>query len=234
MAKIIDTSVAPDQDLGNAARLENGVIKAFHVTDNPATVEDRLARNLPITEGRREGKYGDLGRGLYGSVVPNYWVGRATKKYDFLERLTQNELERLCLAILEHPHITQRGYLSQGEKKIIFRDIDYVEKGELKPDVLIMFADQPYNIRFWETDFLTSIGIEPSPQPKVVDLWLQGKFIEVNENSLDQSEADDLREQGFDGAFARGDWVSSPQIVVWNNEAVVKFGSYERNMSLLF
>lgn len=220
-----------DQNLGNAGYVTGDIIEAVHVTDDPKPVLNTLKKNLPIVGGRREGTYGELGRGLYASGVPQYWMGRSTGKYEFLKRLTPEELEKLLVAIENHPNMTEPNYLAQFEKDRLIRDVGYVREKKLSPDILVQFADQPFNIRFWEPEFLKNLGIKPSKQPQEVPVILQGKFVELS-RSITEEQAEELRKQGFDGAFLRGGMTTSPQIVVWNNEAITKFGDWMRKMEV--
>jgi hypothetical protein len=212
--------------LGSAGWYKDGRIHTIHVTSDPSIIENRLKEGKPIVVGRGGLDVGDIGGGVYGSAAPQLWTGRAPAKWSFLKTLEPEQKTALA-SMLRGQVQEQRAskYISQPEADRALRDIGYWEEGKLNDESLTQFAGQPYNIKFWSPKTLESLGIEPGKQPQEVEMELEGKFARV-EKHLSEAEVKELREAGYDGAFLSGGFVSYPQIVVWNNAAVKKFGEF--------
>jgi hypothetical protein len=219
---VIDTAAVSDPGyadyyLGNAGWFENGRIHTIHLTDDPEKVKETLSSNAPITSGRGGHDVGDLGGGLYGSNAPNLWVGRARKKYDFLDSLNNEQRKKLGEAILAHRNLHEKGYLSESEREYAEKTLRYWMSGQYADSCLATIAGQPYNIHFWEPSFLIPLGIEPSPQPKFLEIELEGAFVKVD-GGIGAGTVAELRRE-YDGAFIAG-YMSYPQIVVWKNSSI--------------
>lgn len=227
--RVIDTTKPSgelaDYYLGSAAVDRGKSLETYHVTDNPSPVQDRLKSGQTLREGRKEGKYGDYGTGLYGSAAPELWMGRAQGKWSFLKDLDQHKRMELAEKILDAPG-AQRGYVTQIERENLQRWMnEYVQTGN--PNLAVFAAEQPYNISFWKPEFLKEVGLEQKAAPKIEKMNLQGRFAKL-EGQPTQEEAMAIKNAGFDGAFVSGGFGHYPQIVVWNNDAVKKFGIYEQ------
>ncbi|MDP3766906.1 MAG: hypothetical protein Q8S13_02730 [Dehalococcoidia bacterium] len=227
--EMIDTEDADDADFGSAARIDPETREAVcvHVTDDESPVVEALKRGVPIA--RSGGDRGDIGGGLYCSDNPALWMGRSHGKWAFLERLSRGERARLVRAILSSWQFKDRGYLTRHEKERAKRDLlRYVENPDHKYAV-IYASDQPYNVRSWETKFLTALGIAPGRAPKQVEMRVRGRFAKVNRGGITEDTVAELRGAGAAGAFAPGDFVNPPQLVAWDNDAVRKFGPFDRD-----
>lgn len=221
----INTANAEDQDLSRAAHIENGEIVSYHLTDHPERVQDYLESGKPLHEGGRAAEHDELGPGLYASDVPNYWMGRSTGKYAFLNNLTPEQADKLAEAVQNRIDNAGPGYLSKSEVETAHRYIDQFRKDH-HGDTLVLLAGQPYNVDFWKPDFLKSIGIEPSKQPEAVEVRAKGNFAEVK-NYLRPAEWKALKDAGFDGAWVRAGFSTEPQLVIWNRNAIRKFGDWK-------
>ena len=212
--------------LGNAAFVETpGRISTIHLTDNPEPVIEGLRGGRSISE-TREG--GDIGPGLYASAAPQLWTGRSRNKWDFLQRLDQPKRQELADAIGKKLlQQRQDGYNTQAEFDYAMRDLDqWVETG-LAPEPVADLATQPFNIAFWKPEFLDPLGIQAGKQPLEIPMELEGRFARLKRTPSPE-EVEGLKQSGFDGAFFSGGISEPPQIVVWNNNAVVRFGDYTK------
>lgn len=223
---------AVDSALANAAHMDpaTGELIATHITSNPQPALDALRRGQ-VRIGRFS-KFGDIGPGLYASGIPQLWVGRASSKWDFLQRLSRSDRERMHQAALDHPNMTSPSYLSQEEKRVARRDLDQWLEDGVSEWAVLRLGDQPYNMRLWEPKFLKPLGIEPGTQPQLVDVRLRGRFLhaarEPRLRNFTDELVDRLQAAGFAGAFERQGFISTAQIVVWDGRAVRRFGDAYR------
>lgn len=211
--------------LGMAAEDTGHSLKAVHVTNDPSVVENRLAKGLPLKEGRREGKYGELGTGLYGSGYPEYWMGRATQKWDFLTKLDDRQFSSLADYLKDKLDNLPKGYITSSEREFgerLIREARHTKYAE----PLLMLSDQPFNIRdWWKPEVLTKLNIKPSKQPIKTEMEARGNYIQIDQFPT-QEQAMKLNKLGFNGAWTPSGFSTSPQLVVWDNNGIVKFGKY--------
>ena len=220
---------APQHHFGNAcvSNEEDRTATAYHVTDRPERVGALLRSGRPLVAGRDEGKYGDLGPGLYLSAVPEYWVGRSTGKWDFLGAATEKQRKDIATMLAKRIEDMPKGYISENERERALRWLDEWKGGLIGDGAVVALADQPYNIRWWESRFLASIGIVPSKPPVNVRVRFAGWFGRVG-RTFDCGSMPAMRAFGLDGIFHPGGWVSNPELVIWENAAVLEFGDFER------
>jgi len=241
--KVMDSSHYKDEDytnVGNALIGTQGRFVGWHVTSNPEAVYKALQSGSDITQTREEGKYGDLGSGFYFSAAPQLWAGRATKKWDFLNDLDKEARTRLADVIRVNPNLAEYSYdsiskekikntyLTKTEREYALRQLDdFVERGG--GDAIVQLAGQPYNISFWKKEFLEPLGIEQKNIPQEVPVEVVGKFLDVtNYPGVKWEITDQLKGKGFDGAFVQSGFSNVPQVVVWNSDAIKRFGDFVR------
>jgi len=220
---IFDTENPPaeaDHALGYAAVYEEirGALRAWHVTNDAKHTMAMVKAGTPLHELGRA--HQELGPGLYMSAVPHMWVGRATGKWDFLERLDLDQRQKLADAlgkiILRQ---VQDGYITKNEYDRANQDLEHFTSTGGTGFVL-QVADQPYNIGFWKPNFLEPLGIEPGEAPEIVEFLVKGVFAGFD-NQPQTAEVVKLIESGLDGCFLRGGLVNVAQMVVWRNKAIV-------------
>jgi len=209
---------------------ESGVLSCVHVTDDPSPVVEALQTGQPLTDTYErvvKGRMAELGPGLYCSNAPELWMGRSRRKWEFLDRLTREQRERIAQAVLNHPHMTWPDYLTPSEKEIARRDLEnFVETGH--GGFLVGLAGQPYNIPVWKPEFLEPLGIKPGPQPQTVPVEADGPIARV-QAPITREVAEALQRAGFTGACDPGSLMGGyPQCVIWHNKAVRRFGDYTR------
>jgi len=228
--KIIDTNnLTGSENMGNAGVIQDGRIIAYHVSDHPEKVINILKQNLPLSLGRDQGKVGDLGTsGLYFSAVPQLWLNRSTEKWSFLNTLSESQLHKLIDSLIEDIKKQRKErYIADFEEEIGLRDLNYIKDGLLLRDLLVYYAGQPYNIEFWRKKYLNKLGIEPGPEPKIVEVELKGKFLDLTDQNISGSAMNEIISK-YDGAFFRGTMGRDPQGVTWNNNSVLRFGDFKR------
>jgi hypothetical protein len=223
-AKIIfDTENPPsdaDHDLGYAAVYVEirGALRAWHVTNDAQKTIAMVKAGTPLHELGHA--HQELGPGLYMSAAPQLWIGRATGKWDFLERLDLDQRQRLADAlgkvVLKQ---VQDQYITKSEYDMANSDLGhFVDMGGT--GFVIQVAGQPYNIGFWRPEFLEPLGIEPGKPPEVVEFLVQGTFAGFDDQPQ-TAEIVKLMESKLDGCFLRSGLVNAPQMVVWRNKAIV-------------
>ena len=233
--KVLDTANLTDEDqsrLGNAAIAGNGVVIGYHVTDNPEQVFQTIksSKKLTATYGKKS-KYAELGPGLYLSAIPNYWMSRSVGKWDFLSKLTPQQRKLLADKIKNDSNIVGQKYkdndgqekiyqyISKNEKESAYRDIDLWLKTGHDP-VIVGLAGQPYNIKFWQPEYLKELGIEASKPPFVVKVTCSGKFVNMDNHVGDWPFIANMIRAGYDGAFVKGGFSGNPEMVVWKKECI--------------
>lgn len=208
-----------------AGEPDAGGLVTCHVTDDPERVLDAVKnkRRLQAAYGSA-GKFSELGAGLYASGAPQMWAGRATQKWSFLSRLDEAQRQRLAdqlREILEDQR--QRGYITEWEFERGVRDVTRGESSGTSSGTAFYWltvADQPYNIAFWRASFLRPLGIEPDPEPSVVELRVEGPVAELTRSHPDPRLLRDLRRSGVVGAFTPAGWSTNPELVVWDVHAI--------------
>ncbi|MHB8618431.1 MAG: hypothetical protein ACYDAG_02490 [Chloroflexota bacterium] len=220
--RVIDAADAAGS-LGGAGFVEGGLISGIHVTDEAEVIEGLLDRGDPIDAHDP----GDLGAaGIYISDSPRLWDGRCRAKWSFLWALGLPARMRLAAALLNHQHLQSPGYLTCAERELAVRDIcSFLER--CHQPAVVGLSNQPFNIRAWEPSFLEPLGIEPGSQPDHVQVWLRGRYADLD-YALEPAELIELKRDGVDGAFRRSGMGGLPELVVWNRSAIVRFGRYVR------
>jgi len=198
----------PDDTFGRAGWLEPDGLHAIHVTSDPDGFRAALER------GTWSGASGDLGPGVYGSAIPEVWMGRATKKWDFLQHVEQdpNARNRLANALMQ---AVERRRLTENEVTRAQRDIEGFRQGQ---GYIVYLAGQPYNIPFWTPEFLKPLDIVAGPTPAQIELLGSGTFAELSRNpTIEEGTA---LASKYDGAFVHGGWSTTAQIVFYRPSAV--------------
>lgn len=218
--------------MGRAGYIEtDGTISAVHVTDDPSRVMEQLKTGADPGESYGTDRFADLGNGLYVSDVPQMWAGRSRAKWEAIKNATDEQLKALVDEIAKNPILRDRNYLSESEMKQAMDILRGVRSGKMESNALTLLADQPYNLtEITSPEFLKNAGIEQTKQPVEVPVRLKGKFAGV-EGMLSQEEAAQLRAQGYDGAYTKGGMSDTPQLVVWNKDAIESFGEYRKGQA---
>lgn len=226
--KIVDTSDDPNDNqdkLGNAAGAREGHIIGWHVTDQPQKVAEVLlsGKKLTASYGPGRGRGNEMGPGLYISGVPRMWMNRSIDKWEFMDRLPPDEKQKLAAAIVKESGSRS---LADFERATVERDVKsfLAAPGTEGKNFIIGLSSLPYAIRFWEPDFLEPLGIQASNKPpEQVEVIAKGRFVDLSDQRIGglQSWRPYLM-QGFDRAFLK----PSFEVVIWRNEAILKFGDY--------
>jgi len=215
--------------LGRAGWIEGNELVGIHVTDDPHKVAEVLksGKDIGYSYGEGEQRMEELGPGLYMSATPQLWMGRSPGKYDFAKRLTPDQKKRLGDAILRHPNM-EGGYLTSFEKGYVQRDVEAFLANDTPEAIhhIVGLAAQPYNIRFWEPEFLEPLGIRPGSQPEQVEVRAKGKFVDLSKHESDHDMIQAMKQKGFDGAFAKLGMISIAQCCIWKTRSITKFGEY--------
>lgn len=219
-----------DEQLGDAGTFHGDTeeIIGYHVTDSGSRVVAALEdEGRTIIDGYT-GPENELGPGLYISAVPERWLNRAQRKWAFAHRLTEEQRGLVVDKIRTELDAKSPGHLSQIEIDRALRDLEGIRTGELDPDQLRRFAEQPYNIRVWHEDWLTPLGIEPGAAPLKVEVRAKGKFADLSRSGIpDGARIRQLMDRGYDGAFINGRGAGAPQLVIWNKRAITQFGEWK-------
>nr|BDI55130.1 MAG: hypothetical protein [uncultured archaeon] len=226
--------------------VKNNIIKTYHLTDDPLKVIDILEKNIDLSKSRTTG---DLGAGLYGSSVPEYWKGRSFKRLDILDELTYKQRKQLG-DLIEKEHLDPKYLvLTSWEQERLKESVrNYIKSGKTY-EVWQIFS-LPYAVNLEKS--LKKVGIKPY-EPAVVEMHLKGRFYDLSYRKDEEfSKLCDqwinkfypkikydvgykskyslyLKDHSFDGAFTRCGVNSNPEIVIWNNKAIQKFGNWIRD-----
>jgi hypothetical protein len=210
----------------------HSVLVGWHITSDPAKVEGMLRRGASVMKayGAR-GAHAEYGPGLYISAAPQLWTSRATGKWDFIKRLTAEQLEAVSEALqAEVVHQRETGYISQGEYEVAIRRLTQERE---YPQWWVDLAGQPYNISWWRDAWLESHGLRGLQQrpPSVVEVWLAGRYARMSHGYADRKVLNQLRRAGFQGAFHPGGMIGDPQLVVWDQDAILRFGDWRAQVA---
>lgn len=229
----IAAAAAGRDRLGAAAYVdaETGEFVGVHVTSNPDRAEEALREGKDIADTRDRDKFGDIGPGLYMSAAPQLWTGRATEKWSFADKVTPEQRGKIANKVrdvlFEH---RKDKYITQGELENGLRDLRNWRK--IPGMVPIFLADQPYNIKWWEPEFLEPLGVTPGKQPAQVTMRVRGRFVDAGSlkglSSFTPEMVESLKAGGWVGAYAEGGFSAYPQLVVWDKRGVTKFGGWSR------
>ncbi len=116
-------------------------------------------------------------------------------------------------------------YIAKYEADSAFEVIELTAKGKYNPNVLIEIAGQPYNVRFWEPEFLSKLDIQPSAKAGLIEIVAKGFFAELTHNPF-REEWEELT-RDYDGAFVRSGFSTTGQTVIYNRDAVVSAGEVD-------
>lgn len=153
------------------------------------------------------------------SAYPQFWVGRSRGKWDFLDRLSRNEVLAICKKLhqdVDHPYTPATTH----ERQTGHRYIDQVENGDTIR-TLVMLAGQPYNIKWWKPEWLQSICIEPGKPLRAIEFLVRGRFAKLRGAHPDPHLLRALRRAGIAGAYTAASFASSPELVLWRPDAIV-------------
>ena len=215
----IVSTTDPDADFGGAAWPQHdGTAIGYHLTDAPDRIIAYLQSGRSLVAGRASGKYGELGRGLYLSGHPQLWVGRGAKKFEALTRLSRPQRMILAVAIARHPHV-DRHYLTTGEIRLLRERLHtFVRSGRVEG--ILALTGQPWNIRFWEQNFLAPLGIEQPYDEQMLVVRFRGRFARVT-GAITDEDARFLQRKRVDGAFLPIGWFNVPQLVLWRRRSII-------------
>jgi len=224
LTRIADTAaMRQGDDIPGVGYSDGKALVTYHVTDDPAAVSALVKRRgrLMAAYGER-GRSSELGPGLYVSGNPQYWISRSHGKWDFLKRLSAGEQERLLQRLRQDvEELRVRKWLSGSEYERGVRDLGYVADGTYDPSILTMFANQPYNLKFWQPEYLAEIGIAPGRKPRLLEVRVQGQFAQVSRSHPDHALLRTLRRGKVAGAFTRAGMSTNPEMVIWDPRAIV-------------
>jgi len=201
---------------------DGGLARAWHVTDDPERVLQAIADKVLLVSPRDEGKWGEIGPGLYASAAPRYWAGRAGNKWGFLDRLTDGQRHHLVDKLAEEPDFEKPGYLSRSEIDRADQILVGVYTGQRDAHQLVQLAEQPYNITFWRPSYLETLDIEPGRQPQVIELTFRGMFAELGCAWMNEITLEELLQRGYAGTYTRSGFSTSPQVVIYDTHAIVE------------
>lgn len=200
-------------------------LEGIHVTSDPNPVYDVLMHKKDISGSRGEGKVGDLGSsGLYFSEYPQLWSNRAYKKWETFKDLPPEKQEALHGKLKDDIYKQRNAkYITETEKDYALRSVDnFLNTGDIEHATAL--AGQPYNIPFWKQDYLSPLGIKQIAPPMELDVAAKGKFADLTGVQITDELVSTLKKEGFDGAYVKSSFSSVPQSVVWNTNAIKKFG----------
>lgn len=223
-----------------ATPLRDGVLRSWHVTDDPAKVVDILNGKGEFYE-----REGDLCGGLYVSAVPHYWEGRSQKKWEWLPKLSREERLVLYDAVRRRlDELGKSGYLTQGEYERGLRDIELAVQYD-NYHILDILINQPYNINVIE--IVKKLGLAKPFEPPHVPVEFVGRYLEFNTSrAIEANEqllrkrfgstegltrkdlCDMLRSYGFDGVFTQFGMGTNAELVIWNKDKITSFGDWVR------
>ena len=247
----VDTSMysravpIPESQVTGAAIPEDGILSAYHLTDDPGGVMQKLKSNIPLCQFNPAG---DLGCGLYVSGVPQYWRGRSTAKWEFAKQLNRAQRQSLANVILSDPRYRKGGgYLTDFEVDYLNRDLkQFVETGDV--NILAGTGNQPYNVRI-TAEIARKAGVPEPKEPGFIKVKLQGKFInaaglysnaeivnraqawavinrpkllQYNKRASTQNIVNAwLCSMGYCGAFTKSGMSTNPEMVIWGRKAII-------------
>lgn len=217
----------------------DGTLRSFHVTDDPRNV-------VEILQGRGEfvERKGDLCGGLYVSSEPHFWESRSRRQWEFMHKLTKQDLDKLIAAIREQiDEFVASGYITQSEYETANRILQQASEGYWP--VLDIVANQPYNVNLQK--LAKRLGLAKPFEPFHVPVDFVGRYLEFNtkraidaymallENKFKTTEGltrpdlcNLLREYGWDGIFTKAGFGTNPELVIWNKDKILSFGDWIR------
>lgn len=245
-SKTVDTSkdfIDESRVIGAAAVLPENLLVSAHVTDDPTVMIRVLEQGLDLQTMR---PWGDLCGGLYVSSFPQIWRSRSRKKWEFMETLSPADSKRLAQAVLRKLEEDRRsGRLSEREYERGKRDVEHYWIDQGNWQVLLNISTLPYAINIQQ--LAKDEGLANPFEPSVVEVVFEGrylnstaevwkdsrplaaKFMDMDEDMITQQEiCQTWRTLGWDGAFTKAAMGTNPELVIWNADRILKFGSWER------
>jgi hypothetical protein len=221
--RVLDTRTMEDgYEIGGIGIVYNGALETFHVTDKPQSILRAVKRRTNVVAAYGpKGAHAELGPGLYLSGVPQFWMGRASGKWSFLDTLSASKTGQLVDALAERVDEDRaNGRLTRNEVSRADRTLDGVRSGSYGASALLELAGQPYGIAFWRPSFLQPLGIEPGAPPSIVEVNVVGRFAELNRSMPSAKLLRAMRKSGLQGAFTRMSMGSNAELVLWDSRAV--------------
>ncbi len=233
----IHTADKGDHHWGHGAAGEpqpDGTLLTWHSTDDPSRVKAVLRQGRSLMPSKQaswqqaweHGAHSELGGGLYACGNARYWR-RSRDQWDALRGLTKAQEKRFAKAMQADLDALPSSYLSSSERELAQRSIDRVASGEADAMSLTFLVGQPWNMKFVRPAWLKKVGIEPGKQPSTVPVKLTGWFAMLTRN-INHREALALRDAGFAGAFTPSGFSTTPQLAVYDPQAVLQFGTWKR------
>lgn len=229
--------------IGGADVLPDNKLRAWHVTDNPEIVLQALRDRVDLQHRR---PYGDICGGLYVSGFPNTWRSRSHKKWAFMETLSPENARKLAYAIiseLDHDYMTR--HITESEYERATNDIReyWLKQGNWQ--VVLTLASLPYAIDIQA--LARKEGVAKPFEPETVEVIFEGRylnwvrdvyepsvalaanFMHLEEDQVDRTAmCQTWRMLGWDGAYTKSSMGSNPELVIWNLDRILKFGSWEK------
>lgn len=230
--------LAENKLYGVAVPQENGILRAWHVTDDPEKVVDLLK-----AKGDFYAREGDLCGGLYVSSVPHFWEGRSQKKWDFLPQMSREARFQLYDAISEKlVEQGQTGYITKSEFDRALRTMELTKESD-RWQILEIVANQPYNINI--PKMVEALQLATPFKPPYIQVDFVGRYLEFNtQRAIEANEellrlrhgstegltrldlCNMLKDYGWDGVYTKAGMGTNPELVIWNGDRVMAFGDY--------
>lgn len=218
--RIVDTDNVTEESqylFNHAVVAKDKKLIGWHVTDNP----QKVLRAIQDGNISRSDEHSELGPGLYVSAIPHIWAVRSHEKWDFLKRLTDSDRRKIVSHILSDRKMTEKGYLSQGEKDNLIRDLNHwLEDPEHHEYAVLWASGQPYNFPVWKPEFLSPLGIEAGTHPSTIRVELRGQFVDMSGAWGHEDRWKPWMDKGLSGAFIKGGFSGESQLVVWQARAI--------------
>lgn len=215
-----DYDTRSDQDLSGIARSNgDGTARSYHVTDAPERMLSLLRRGPSsfLTSYGPKGQHAELGPGLYVGN-PSVWSGRATRKWQFLERLDDSSYARLAAYLRgEIDRDYANGRLTDRAHAYALRAIASGEPGFLVGTI----ANPPYAISFWRPEVLEPLDIAPSNSPSTLAIDFRGRYAELLGSHPPPALLRLLRRMRYSGVFTKSSMGSNPELVIWDRRDIV-------------
>lgn len=240
----VDTAkgrIEPGRVMGGADVLPDNTLVSWHVTDDPELVLHALAAQADLQATRPAG---DLCGGLYVSSFPDIWRSRSRKKWQFIEKLPPEAARTLSRAVLrELDRDFESGRLTASEHKRGRHDVEdyWLKRGHW--EVLLNLASLPY--AFDIQGLARKEGVAEPFAPDIIEVIFEGRYLHLTSDVREDSMAiaaevlrveealvdrDQLcqvwRDLGWDGAFTKAGMGTNPELVIWNADRILKFGSW--------
>lgn len=224
---------------GAAIPQVDGTIRSFHVTDAPDPVVDILEGKADFYE-----RKGDLCGGLYVSSEPTFWEGRSERKWDFMQQLPPESMQKLIDAIKEKVKgFWQSRYITPNEYTVATQHLEMARQGYWQ--VLSIVANQPYNVDI--PDLARRLNLAKPFEPFHVPVDFVGRYLEFNTKAAIDAYTELLRKKhkniegltrtdlcdllrgyGWDGVFTKAGFGTNPELVIWNKDKILTFGDWTR------